>query len=73
MYLFPKIDLSKFNFEDDGDFVLQLLEEQRILVTSGSGFNFTAPDHFRIVFLPDTERLGAAIDKIALFLEHHRI
>ena len=40
MYLFPKIDLSKFTFKDDNDFVLSLLEDQRILVVGGQGFNF---------------------------------
>ncbi|MBP6386355.1 MAG: pyridoxal phosphate-dependent aminotransferase [Pseudarcicella sp.] len=73
LYLFPKIDLSKFNFKDDNDFVLSLLEEQRILVVGGRGFNFKEPDHFRIVFLPHLEQLGVAMDKIILHLENHRI
>lgn len=72
MYLFPKIDLSQFDFKNDGDFVLSLLEEQRILVTGGQGFNFKKPDHFRIVYLPHLEQLEVTMSKIALHFENHR-
>ncbi|MFD3407762.1 pyridoxal phosphate-dependent aminotransferase [Aquirufa sp. HETE-83D] len=72
LYLFPKIDLSKFNFEDDNHFVMSLLEEQKILVVGGRGFNFQDSDHFRIVFLPHVEQLGVALDKIALHFENYR-
>ena len=72
MYLFPKIDLKQFNFKNDGDFVLSLLEDQRILVVAGGGFNFKQPDHFRIVFLPHLEQLGIAMDKIGLHFENNR-
>lgn len=72
MYLFPKIDLKQFNFKNDGDFVLSLLEDQRILVVGGGGFNYKEPDHFRIVFLPHLEQLGIAMDKIGLHFENNR-
>ena len=72
LYLFPKIDLSKFNFEDDNHFVMSLLEEQKILVVGGQGFNIKSNDHFRIVFLPHVEQLGVALDKIALHFENYR-
>ena len=72
MYLFPKFDLTQFDFKNDGDFVLSLLEEQRILVTGGQGFNFKKPDHFRIVYLPHLEQLEVTMNKIALHFENHR-
>jgi alanine-synthesizing transaminase len=72
LYVFPKIDFKKFKLKDDDDFVLNLLEEQHILVVAGNGFNYPKNDHFRIVFLPDVEMLGNAMDKITAFLEHHR-
>ena len=72
MYLFPKIDLKQFNFKNDGDFVLSLLEDQHILVVAGGGFNFKQTDHFRIVFLPHLEQLGIAMDKIGLHFENNR-
>ena len=72
LYLFPKINLSKFNFEDDNHFVMSLLEEQKILVVGGQGFNYTGKDHFRIVFLPHVEQLSVALDKISLHFENYR-
>lgn len=72
LYLFPKIDLSQFTFKDDDEFVYQLLEEQHILVVAGNGFNYPTKDHFRIVFLPNTDTLTTAIDKIASFLDSYR-
>ncbi|MFC0183702.1 alanine-synthesizing transaminase [Pseudarcicella hirudinis] len=72
MYLFPKIDLKEFNFKNDGDFVLSLLEDQRILVVAGQGFNYKSPDHFRVVFLPHLEQLNLAMDKISMHFENSR-
>ena len=72
LYLFPKIDLKQFVFKDDDAFILGLLEEHHILVVAGNGFNYPTKDHFRIVFLPSVEVLGAAMDKLTLFLENNR-
>jgi alanine-synthesizing transaminase len=72
LYLFPKIDLSQFNFEDENHFVMSLLEEQKILVVGGRGFNFEPKDHFRIVFLPHVEQLNLALDKIATHFNNYR-
>ncbi len=72
LYLFPKIDLSQFTFEDENHFVMSLLEEQKILVVGGRGFNFIPKDHFRIVFLPHVEQLNLALDKIALHFNNYR-
>lgn len=73
LYLFPKIDLSKFSFKDDNEFVMSLLEDQRILVVGGQGFNYKQPDHFRIVFLPHLEQLSIAMEKIKLHLDNYRV
>lgn len=73
MYLFPKIDLRKFSFADDGAFVFQLLCEQKVLVVAGAGFNYAQNDHFRIVTLPPIDELTIAIDKIELFLDTKRV
>ncbi len=72
LYLFPKFDLEAFTFKDDNDFVMSLLEEQKILVVGGQGFNFTRKDHFRIVFLQHVEQLTIALDKIANHFNNHR-
>ncbi len=71
-YIFPKLDVKKFNITDDEKFSLDLLREKHILVTCGSGFNWHKPDHFRIVFLPDRRTLGTAVDKLEEFLSHYR-
>lgn len=73
LYIFPKIDLSQFDFADDDEFVLNLLTEQKVLVVAGSGFNFTTPDHFRIVCLPTVDELTIALDRIEAFLESRRL
>ena len=71
-YIFPKLDVKKFNITDDEKFTLDLLREKHILVTCGTGFNWHKPDHFRIVFLPDVRTLSASMDKLEEFLSHYR-
>lgn len=73
LYLFPKIDLKKFSFENDDEFVYDLLCEQKVLVVPGTGFNYKTPDHFRIVFLPSIEELELAASRISAFLEDKRV
>jgi alanine-synthesizing transaminase len=72
LYCFPRIDAGKFNITDDAQFILDLLRDQHILLVQGTGFNWKAPDHFRIVFLPDKETLAGAMRKLGNFLEHYR-
>lgn len=72
LYLFPKIDLSKFHIQDDVSFTFDLLAEKHVLVVAGSGFNYIDKEHFRIVFLPNTEILENAADRIADFLNSRR-
>lgn len=72
LYAFPRIDFSQFNLKDDVDFSFGLLEEQKVLVVAGSGFNYIDNEHFRIVFLPDVQTLSLASDRIAEFLDSRR-
>ncbi len=72
MYLFPKIDISRFNISDDERFVLDLLREKHILLVHGRAFNWPEPDHFRIVFLPHHEDLEKAIASIRDFLTTYK-
>lgn len=67
-YIFPKIDAKKYKILDDEKFVLDFLREQHVLMVHGKGFNWNAPDHFRIVYLPRVEDLKAALDKFERFL-----
>ncbi|MEM9621138.1 MAG: aminotransferase class I/II-fold pyridoxal phosphate-dependent enzyme, partial [Pseudomonadota bacterium] len=72
LYLFPKLDIKKFNISNDEQFVLDLLKKEKVLVVQGSGFNWPEPDHFRIVFLPHVEDLAEAISRIDKFLHNYR-
>ncbi len=72
LYLFPKLDVKKFNIKDDERFVLDLLQQEKVLVVQGSGFNWPEPDHFRIVFLPYEKDLNEAIGRIGRFLGNYR-
>jgi alanine-synthesizing transaminase len=72
MYLFPRLDPKFYPIEDDEQFVLQLLERERVLLVQGSGFNWPATDHFRVVFLPHEDDLKEAIGRMARFLESYR-
>ncbi len=67
-YIFPKLDVKKFNISDDEQFALDFLREKHVLIVQGTGFNWKEPDHFRIVFLPRVEQLREATDKLSDFL-----
>ena len=72
LYLFPKLDPKVYPIENDEQFILQLLEQEKVLVVQGTGFNWPAHDHFRVVFLPNLEELEEALNRIAAFLERYR-
>lgn len=72
MYLFPKLDPKIYPIEDDQQFILDLLLEEKVLLVQGTGFNWKKSDHFRVVFLPNVDDLTEAITRIARFLENYR-
>ena len=72
LYMFPKLDPKIYPVQDDQDFFLQLLEETKVMLVQGTGFNWPDPDHFRIVFLPHEDDLREAIGRVARFLEGAR-
>lgn len=72
LYCFPKIDTKKFNIHNDERMVLDLLEQQKILIVHGTAFNWSQPDHFRVVFLPRPEDLALALDKMGQFFSSYK-
>jgi alanine-synthesizing transaminase len=72
LYMFPRLDPKIYPIDDDQEFILELLQEQRVLLVQGTGFNWPHPDHFRIVFLPHEDDLREAIGRVARFLEGYR-
>ena len=72
LYMFPRLDPSVYPIQDDQAFITELLEEERVLLVQGTGFNWFKPDHFRLVFLPHEDDLRDAIGRIARFCEMYR-
>ena len=72
LYLFPKLDMKKFNLHDDQKLVLDFLLQEKVLLVQGSGFNWHKPDHVRIVALPYEGELQDAISRLDRFLSHYR-
>jgi alanine-synthesizing transaminase len=67
-YIFPKIDVEKFNIHDDMQFAYDFLHEKKVLVVQGTGFNWVQPDHFRLVYLPHRRTLSEAMTNLSDFL-----
>jgi alanine-synthesizing transaminase len=72
LYMFPKLDPAVYPIADDQHFFMELLQETRVMLVQGTGFNWDQPDHFRIVFLPHEDDLREAIGRVARFLETYR-
>ena len=68
LYLFPRLDKDRFGIVDDEQFALDLLREQKILVSHGTAFNWEDTDHFRLVTLPSVTDLAEALDRLEEFL-----
>lgn len=71
-YVFPKIDIERFNITSDVQFALDFLKEEHVLMVQGTGFNWQKPDHFRIVFLPHPEDLIETMDRLERFMSTYR-
>ncbi|MGO1181935.1 MAG: pyridoxal phosphate-dependent aminotransferase [Micrococcaceae bacterium] len=72
LYLFPKLDPEIYPIDDDEKFVIELLRQEKILVSHGGAFNYPHTDHFRLVTLPSVDDLEEGIGRIADFLEEYR-
>jgi len=72
LYMFPKLDPKMYPIANDQDFAVQLLDQEKVLIVQGTGFNWASHDHFRLVFLPNADDLTDAIGRIARFLDGYR-
>ncbi len=72
LYMFPRLDPVLYPIVDDQQFAYQLLAEEKVLIVQGTGFNYPTPDHFRVVFLPNSDDLTESIGRIARFLDGYR-
>ncbi|CAM4050517.1 aminotransferase class I/II-fold pyridoxal phosphate-dependent enzyme [Psychrobacter arenosus] len=71
-YCFPKIDLDVYPIQDDMKLMMELLIDEKVLMVQGTGFNWDAPDHFRVVFLPNLHDLEDAMDRLERFFAKKR-
>jgi alanine-synthesizing transaminase len=72
LYMFPRLDPRMYPVADDQQFAYELLAEQKVLIVQGTGFNWPAHDHFRLVFLPNVDDLTEAFGRIERFLHGYR-
>nr|WP_315195397.1 pyridoxal phosphate-dependent aminotransferase [uncultured Aquabacterium sp.] len=72
LYMFPRLDPKMYPIADDQQFAYELLAEEKVLIVQGTGFNWMNPDHFRLVFLPNSDDLTDAIGRIERFLDGYR-
>ncbi|WP_367103934.1 aminotransferase class I/II-fold pyridoxal phosphate-dependent enzyme [uncultured Psychrobacter sp.] len=71
-YCFPKMDPTVYPIENDMEFMMELLIDEKVLMVQGTGFNWDAPDHFRVVFLPNLYELEDAMDRLDRFFAKKR-
>lgn len=71
-YIFPKLDVKRFNITDDQQFAMDYLHSKHVMIIPGRGFSWTEPDHFRIVMLPEAEQLAKAMRDLGDFLKDYR-
>lgn len=71
-YIFPKIDRNMYDIQDDEQFVLDFLKQEKVMLVQGRGFNWNQPDHFRIVYMPRLDELAMIQEKMTRFLHQYR-
>jgi alanine-synthesizing transaminase len=72
LYLFARLDPDVHQIHDDQRMIVELLEQQLLLLSHGSGFNLPTTDHLRMVFLAPVDVLDDATDRLAKFLSTYR-
>jgi alanine-synthesizing transaminase len=72
LYLFARLDPEVHKISDDQRMIVDLLEQQHLLLSHGSGFNLPTTDHLRMVFLAPVDVLDDATDRLRRFLETYR-
>lgn len=70
-YVFPKLDVKRFNITDDQQFAMDFLHSKHVMIIPGRGFSWDKPDHFRIVMLPEADRLAKAMRDLGDFLKDY--
>src|ERR1700722_388336 len=72
LYLFPRLDPEVHKISDDQRMCIDLLEQQHVLLTHGTGVNLPSTDHIRVVFLAPVDVLSDAVGRLGEFLSTYR-
>ncbi len=72
LYLFARLDPEVYKISDDQRMIIDLLEQELMLLSHGTGFNLPTPDHLRMVFLAPVDVLDDDTDRLRRFLENYR-
>lgn len=72
MYCFARVDAKKFNITNDEQMIFDLLSEEKILLVHGRAFNLNEGIYFRLVFLPHSDVLVPAMERIEQFFSTYR-
>lgn len=72
LYMFPRLDPKIYPVVNDQDLAFELLSQEKVLIVQGTGFNWKTPDHFRMVFLPTSDDLAEALQRMERFLFNFR-
>lgn len=70
-YVFPKLDIKRFNITNDEQFAMDYLHSKNVMIIPGRGFSWKQPDHFRIVMLPQADVLAKAVRDLGDFLSDY--
>lgn len=68
LYVYPAIRKDALIIENDEQFIVNLLEKEKVLLVRGSGFNYPSQQHFRIAFLPEPAHIQEAIGRLGNYL-----
>lgn len=71
LYSFARVDAKKFNINNDEQMIFDLLQEEKMLLVHGRAFNLNEGCYFRLVFLPHSDVLSTAFDRLDRFFSSY--
>ncbi|MDQ2971520.1 MAG: hypothetical protein M3R20_00825 [Pseudomonadota bacterium] len=64
LYVFPGVRANTIDGFEDEVFALQFLEQEHVLVVTGSSFNLSDGLHFRMTLLPEADVIADVFARI---------
>jgi len=72
-YIFPVLNMERFTWKNDKEFVFDLLRKKHVLSVFGSGFGPYGENGFRMVYLPTLQQIEDAMNRLEDLLNISRI